>query len=186
MHPTRTLSEIERTTGGLNRLYVPNRENTALPILTGYEYRQALKTRAVAYGVYFVWEHTVSDTRKMIARKYFARDKEPDNPSLNACCPESNCAAWADEARRVMAKWEEIYFSNEPSEEQILAAIFTNLTPAEQAAQLDREARALKTRQAIREGTARPLTGGDSSDLTTQPDMFAESVPTQYPLFDRV
>ena len=62
----------------------------------------------------------------------------------------------------------------------------THLTPSEQAAQLDREARALKTRQAICEGTARALTGGDSSDLTTQPDMFADAVPTQYPLFDRV
>lgn len=183
MYPNRTLSEIERTTGGLNRLYVPNRENAELPILTLYQYHQALKSRAVAYGVYFVWEHTVSDTRKMIARKYFARDKEPDNPSLNACCPESNCAAWAEEARRVMEKWEEIYSPyNDPENTPLLAA----LTPSEMAAQLALEERGAAILAFLRKRTARPLTGGDSSDLTTQPDMFAESVPTKHPLFDRV
>lgn len=58
-------------------------------------------------------------------------------------------------------------------------------TPAEQTAAIAETRRINTERAALSQGVDAPLLGGNSSDLTQQPDMMADQVPTGTTLFDQ-
>lgn len=168
-------------TGKIDGLYWTPKHEDPIIILTELEYREAVLAKTYPRGMFGRWEFTVTETKQMANRKYFAADKEPDNETITELMPERYRARWAEAAKAILQRLE-----NRPAEEEERAKmleLFIETDPEmiERIAGIKRLAEASKR---LRDGIARPLDGGNASDLTSQPDMFCDVIPTALPLFD--